>query len=903
MIVTVRRWSDRIVGGALHLAPEWFRDTLGRDVLLTHGERTHECTSVLSLVRVTAIETASIIVLALRLHLAPPPSAVSMAHEQYRRPRLPFMDTLRQDIAFAFRSFSRRPAFTLLVVATFGLGIAATTAMYSAVDAVLLRPINAPNAEQIASIYPTYPDWRSNERLAAWWDRGTFTWPAYIEYGRTQRSFSAIAGYTWSSGTLTSGGMPEQVGIGLATPELFGILGARPYAGRLFAPGDPADVVLLAHNFWRARFGSDAGVIGRRIGLGTRRYTVIGVLPPRFEMTRFWHGPGVIDAPIWRLIVPDGSGNYGPNNGFLTVMGRLAPGVTFERANAEATQLIPALMTRPDLKVGGRVVERIADQTMTYREPLLILIGASVVLLIAACTSVAAMLLGAGIDREGELEVRAALGAGRSRLARQLVTEGVFIGLVGGVLGIVLSAPLLRLLVLIAPTRMPGLANASIDARVLSVALGVSILFALAFSIAPTLVLSRANLARGSSSRVVGGRRGRLQSALVIGELALATVLLLGAGLLTKTMRRLETVDPGFVPEGLLTARVNPSFTRFNVPGDDDNAREARIAAYYGQMADALRALPGVQSVAIAGVTPFSGDAGSNEVQPEGVTPKPGEVLDAERRPVTSNYFETMRMRIVAGRGFTPDDDRADAQRVVVVNEEMVRRYWPGETGVGKRLGFWKNQWTVVGVVRDTRESNLRGDRSTKFYVPSRRLNSAGGSFVIRTRGDEASVLRAITPALHSVDPTVAVTQVATMRARMGETVVEQRYRMRLMIAFSVLAVVFAVAGVYGVLSRSVARRKKELGIRTALGAVRRDVIVMLLEQGLRLGAAGLVVGLVIGYFGTKVLESMLYDTQRTDPLTIVAIATLVLGLAVVAAWRPARRAADVAPMEVLRGD
>ena len=621
-------------------------------------------------------------------------------------------------------------------------------------------------------------------------------------------------------------------------------------------------------------------------------------------MTRWWGGSQATGAAVWRPIVPDGSSQYGPRNGFLSVIGRLRAGVSVEQANAEGARLIPVAMVAQDIKTGGRVVARIEDQSLQFREPLLILVGASVILLVAACTSVAAMLLGSGMDREAELSVRASLGAARGRLVRQLVTEGVLLGIVGGAFGVLLSPLVLKFLVLLAPARTPGLANAAIDLRVLTVALLVSLAFALLFTIAPALVLSRVNLVgTATSPRIIKGGRGRLQQTLIVAELALATVLLLGAGLLTKTMHRLETVDPGFVPDGLLTVRVAPSYTRFLLEDRDRAAFARRLAAYFAQLQAVLHTLPGVQQIAIANILPFSSDAGSNDVKPEGVTPKPGESMDAERRPVSANYFDVMRMRFVAGRAFTADEDRPDAARVVVVNEAMVRKYWPGQSGVGKKLGFWNQEWTIVGVVRDTRESKLRGERSTKFYVPSQSLGQPDGSFVIRTTGDPMALASAIRPALWAVDPTLPVTQIMDMRRRMGESVVEQQYRMRLMLAFSALATLFAVAGVYGVLSRSVARRRRELGIRVALGAVRRDVIVMMLRHGLALGFVGVSLGLGLGYFGTRVLESMLYDTQRSDPITLAAIAAVVLGLTLAAALPPAHRAAAVEPMEVLRGD
>lgn len=880
--------------------PEWFRHRAGRDLLATHEERLRECTTSFAALWLTLREFAGLLALAIRLRFLSPPTSHSS-------PRLSMLDTLAQDVGFAARGFRRRWTFALLVVATFGLGIGATTAMYSVVDAVLLRPIDAPEPERLASIYTTIPSWQSSERLSAFWDRSTFSWPGYLEFKKQQRSFAEVAAYTTSSTTITGDGAPELIGLGLATPELFAVLGVHPYLGRFFAPDDPNETALLSYDFWRSRYGGDPGVIGRKIQLGPRNCTIVGVLPPGFEMSNYWRRAAVIDAPVWRPIVPaPNDPNYRADNSFLSVIGRLSAGVSMAQASDEAARLIPVIMPDTRYPRGGRVVPRIEDQSHGFREPLLILIGASVLLLVAACTSVATMLLGAGMDRQAELAVRSALGAGRGRLVRQLVTEGVLFGVAGGALGIGLAAVLLRFLLIMAPAGTPGLAGASLDLRVLGVALVISILFALLFTIAPALVLSRVNVAGvAASARSVAGTRGRLQQILIVGELTLATVLLVAAGLLTRTMHRFETVDPGFQPEGLLTVRiVQPPTMRFRVAGDtSQRGVSERINAYYAQLADALRAMPGVEDVAITNVLPFSGDAGSNDVEPEGYVRIPGKSMDAERRPVSANYFRVTKMRFVAGRDFTDDDDHIEAVRVMVVNEGFVRRFWPGQSVIGKRVTFWNEPWTVVGVVRDTRESDLRGETGAKFYVPSKRLREQTGSFVIRTRIDPSTLAASVRPTLWAVDEKLPITQIATMRERMGNTVLEQRYRMRLMLAISGLAIVFAITGVYGVLSRSVARRRRELGIRSALGALARDVMLLLLRQGLALGVLGVGAGLVAGYFATRVLESMLFETSRNDPFTLGAIAALVLGLTLIAAWYPARRAAKVDPMEVLRAE
>ncbi|HEX6306985.1 MAG TPA: ABC transporter permease [Longimicrobiales bacterium] len=806
------------------------------------------------------------------------------------------MDRLRQDVHFALRSFARRPGFTALVVLTFGLGVGAATAMFSVVDTVLLRPLPYPDADRVVVIHPTYPEWR-NGALHHMWDRGRFSLPELTDFAAQQQSFTAFAGYGSTRATLLGAGPPERIEIGVGAPALFTLLGAAPQLGRLFHDGEPGGVILLTDALWRRRFGGDAGVIGRAIVLGGTSYEVVGILRPGFQVAG-------LAADAWRPLPPPTEGERNDHSYFA--IARLRPDVSLDQADAEAARLLTAFATEGHAQHGGRATRMQDDLTRTYRLPLILLVCASFLLLAASCGSVATLLLGAGLDRESEIVVRAALGAARPRILRQLITEGLLLGVGGGVSGLAFTTLLIRVLLQLAPAGTPRLDAVAVDARVLVFAVATSLLCALVFTLLPALAVSDAKLhTPAPAARVTRTAHGRLHTSLVAAEIALATVLLMGAGLLTRTMQQLNAVNPGFDPDGLVTVRLAQDYARLFDPAADDFV--SSISTHFARIVDEVSAIPGVH-VAVAATLPFSGDAASNDIEPEGYAPAPGEEMTAARRLVSGNYFDVMRMPIITGRGLTPADDRPGGGRVIVVSEQLARRFWPGQPAIGRRIRYWDDEpWTIVGVAADTRERDLRGDggpaRDTdlKFYVPARVRGAGAGSLIVRTNLDLAQLAPLIRERVWAVDPTVAIPEITTMRDRMGQSIAEQRYRMRLVLAFALLAALFAVMGVHGMLSRAAIRRRREMGVRSALGALPRDLGALLIGQAARVTGAGLAVGLALAYFATRVLESFLFETRRADPVTIAAVIGLLLTAAVGAAWQPARRAARVQPMEVLK--
>jgi predicted permease len=882
----LKRCSRRVFSIALLLLPSWLRRQHGSDLRFMHEDRLAECHTVTQVLRTTLRETLGLALAGVRAHafMSAPPLMKSN-----RKGNL--MSGVRQDLTYAVRAFARRPQFSLLVIATFGLGVGATSAMFSVVDAVLLRPLPYPDPARIVIVYPTIPEWRNHPTLNEGWASARFSAPEFADFKAQQTSYSALGASTRGRATLLGAGAPEIVPVGLGTAGLFAVLGVRPLHGRLFAQEERAPVVLLQYEFWQTRFGGDPAIVGQKIRLSDESVEVVGVLPERFQVLG-------LQASVWRPLSEDPLGQARDNHSWR-VFGRLRAGVSFERANDEANRIISSFSQGRHIGHGGRIVSPLEDATGKYKLPLYVLVAASCLLLLAACISVAAMLLGLGMERESEIAVRSALGATRPRVVSQLLTEGLLFGLLGGALGIALAFALQRFLLHMAPAELPRVAEAAVNLRVLLFSLAASITSALVLTVVPALTLSRANLgAAAVALRVTRRAHGRLQQSLVVAEVALATILLVSAGLLTRTMQQLNAVDPGFDPDGVITVRIAPDGERFEFrrPGFD-----VRVGEYHARLQEQLASVRGVESVALASIIPYTGDRASNDVEPEGYTGAPGEVMDAQRRIVSASYFQVMGMRTVEGRFFTPAEDQPGAQPVVVINERMARRFWPGQSAVGKYLGFFDRKHLIVGVTQDTRERDLRGEQSFNFYVPVARRG--GGSFVVRTKLDASLLAPAIREKLWSVDPGLPITSIASMRDLMGESVSAQRYRMRLMLAFSVLATLFAVMGVYGVLSRAAVRREREMGIRAAVGALYRDLALLMLKQGFALVVAGLAAGLAGAWYATRILETMLFETRRTDPLTIGGIIVLMLAIALAAGFAPARRAARVDPMRVLRSD
>jgi predicted permease len=806
---------------------------------------------------------------------------------------------LLQDLRFAVRAARRRPAPWLLAVGTCGVGIGAAVAMFSVADTVLFRALPYPDADRVVSVYPTIPAWRGHPSQDAWWDRARFSQPEYHEWLARQTSFEQAAAVTRRSSTLFDEGGAQRFEMGLTTPGLFEMLGAAPVLGRSFTVEDgrpgATPVAVISHAFWQSRFGGRRDVLGLDLRLEGGERTIVGVLPSHFRLRDF-------DSPIWApaLGVVDEAGR---GDHSLVVVARLAPGVSAERAQLESEALLENLSEKhPQGPVhGARVVPRLEDDTRLVRTPLLILLLSSWLLLAVACVNVAALLLGLGIDREQELVVRGALGAGRGRLVRQLVTESVALAVTGGLAGIGLATALGKAMVRLAPAGVPRIDEVHVDARVLAFALAAVLLVGIAFGLVPALSLTSRDMAGRLREARARRRRARLHGGLVTLQLAMTTLLLFGGGLLTRTLLELDAVDPGFDPRGVLTVQLAPPYDRFREGNAFDGARFDR---YFERLSAALEAAPGVRAVGITTAPPFSGSRSNNEIEIDGYTPAPGEVMLGERYAVSANYMDILRMRIVEGRGFTPADDRPGAAKVTIVTENLARRYFAGRSAVGGRLRFWGGTHIVIGVVADVRDRSLAGDDDVRYYMPRGELGGQGGHFVLRVDGaDPAKLADAVRASILSVDPDVAITAIVPMPQRIRDSLVDQRFRAGLMMSFAVLALILAVLGTYGVVSRAVASRSREMGVRVALGAERSGVVALVLRQGMVLAAAGIALGLPASILLARALSGFLYGTRPADPLMLAGTALLVVTLAGLACIAPARRAARVDPASALRAD
>jgi len=803
------------------------------------------------------------------------------------------MDTVVRDIRFAIRAATRRPGAYALALVACALGIGATTGMFSVVDGVLWRSLPYPDADRIVSVYLTNPQWKEDADLNAYWRRAWWSYPEYVEWRGLQNVFEQAAAYRESRSTITGSGEPQRIPVGRVSPELFPMLGTSPVVGRVFNESDgedaSANVVILSNGFWKSHFGGDRGVVGSEIRLDNSPYTVVGVLPERFSLAD-------MSADVWMVIggPPDERRRQDHS---LRVVARLKPGVSAARAEEETAGLLSGVSSDHTKKHGAFVIGRQEDETWQVRTPLEILLGASLLLLAVSCVTVASLMLGISMDREHELAVRSAIGAGRGRVVRQLVTESLVLSAASCTAGVAIALVLTKALVLLAPPGIPRLDDVSVDSRALLFATIASTLVGIAFGLVPALSVTKGQLVeRMRRHRVTASRR--LHATLVVAQLALACMLLIGAGLLARTLVKLDHVDPGFDATDVLTLRVDVPFRRF-YEGDEFNS--VAYDQVFDQLREAAAALPGVQATGLTTILPYADDNANNVIEPEGYVPQEGERIIAQRYYVSPNYMDLMRMRLVDGRYFTDADNRPDVAPVTIVTENVARRFWPGESAVGHTIRFYGGTLTIVGVIADIRDRTLLSAEDYRQFMPRGQQPGSGGSFVIRLRPgtDPASVVPILRRRVWSIEPDAPITSTAMLRERISDSLVEQRYRARLIWVFAATAGVFAVLGVYGVTSRSVASRTREIGIRIVLGE--RHIVRLVLRQGLLLAAAGAVIGLVAGGLASRVLSSFLFETEPTDPVTLGSVALGLALLSLIASIGPSRRAAGVDPIVAIR--
>jgi putative ABC transport system permease protein len=794
------------------------------------------------------------------------------------------------DIRYALRTLHRHRVFALTAILTLGLGIGANTAIFSAVNGVLLRPLPYPDPDRILTIWGRHPAI----------GRESASLPDFLDW-RKARSFSGMAAWANAAFTVTGTGEPEVVSGALVTPNYFRVLGAPIPLGRDFRDDEArgaARVVVLSQGYWQRAYGGRSDIVGSRITLGGVPYTIVGAGARGLAL------PAEVD--IWAPFQTDTT--LGRRNDFLQVIGRLAPGATAETAEVELATIARRLEAEYPASNAGWGVELIGLHERIVgeiRPALLVFLGAVALVLLIACANVANLMLVRVAARERELTIRAALGASRRRLVRQLLTESVLLALAGGVLGLGLAVWGVSALRALDPGTLPRLDAVRLDARALAFALVLSVGTGLLFGVVPAVRARRFDLRGGlaEGGRALSGARSaaRTRSALVLAEVALASVLLVGAALLLRSFVGLTRVDPGVSVDGILTARVTLPRSRYDDP--------ARQVAFADALLDRARALPGVASAALGSAAPVDDAVPYWAIALAGVEqPPPDVVQDAVVYRASPEYFHTFGLPLIRGRLFEASD-RTDRAPVAIVSQGLAQRYWPGGDPVGSRLTFGDptdsaTSWmTVVGVVGDVRQDGAVSPAYPQIYVPFAQLSNRSVVVALRTGRNPLALAAPLKQALAGVDPSLALSQVTTMEQRVASTLARPRVNALLLAGFAATALVLAALGIYGVIAYSVVQRTRELGIRVALGASADAVLGMVMRQGLTPVMIGLAIGLGVAAAGSRVLRSLLYGVTATDLATYGAVAAFLTAVAAAASYVPARRAARSDPVQALRAE
>ena len=818
------------------------------------------------------------------------------------------MHAILQDFRYAFRTLRRSAGLTLLVVASLAIGIGANTAIFSVVNALLLKPLPYPDPDRLAVLWLRSPGINIPQ-----------DWPSpgqYIDIRTQNQSFEEMSISQGGGGTFLGRDRAERVEILRTSSSLFHLLGASPLHGRLLLPEDDVPgrppVAILSHGFWRRSLNSDPAVVGTSItlngvGVGAgeakNQFTVAGVLGPEFmlngEVMQTVGGTVRTDVFLPLPLGADAVTRRGDEN--YNLMARLKPGVTMEQAQADVSVIASGIREKDkrDRTFTISVVPLLEQVVGNVRRAMLVLFGSVALVLLIACANVANLLLTRATSRQKEVAIRTALGARWQRLVRQLLMESVMLGVLGGAVGLLIAQAGLYVVRTINPGNIPRLDMIGIDRAVLAFTFAVSVLTGIVFGLAPALRAARVDLtsglkAGGRSTQGDGGfgtSRRRLRSLLVVSEVAFSLMLLIGAGLLVRSFVRLQSVSPGFNADNVISMRLGPSGRQF--PN-----RDAAVE-FYRQFGDRLASVPGVKVRGAVSALPFTSSVGWGSINVEGWTPQPGQELQVDQRAATPEYFRTMEIPLVKGRFFSDFDTAPTAQPVVIVDEKFAQRFWPNEDPIGKHV--WndpKRQMTIVGVVGTVKQYGLDVDGRIVVYRPSPGLLSWQ---IARTSSDPAAVAGAIVREIQAVDPTIPVFDVRTMTDRMHDSMARQRFSTIMLGAFAVFALVLAAVGVYGVMSYLVTQGSHDIGVRMALGASRHSILGMVVRQGLELTGAGIVIGLIGAVVLTRVMASLLFGVSATDLVTFAAVPVVLMATALLACYLPGRRATRVDPVIALR--
>ena len=818
---------------------------------------------------------------------------VEQVKEEVRAGRTGFgFETFMQDLRYGLRSLLKKPGFTGTAVIALALGIGANTAIFSVINGVLLRSLSYANPDRIVMVW---------ERSVARNDHRNVVSPAnFLDWQKQSTSFAHMAAVAEQRVNLTGGtGEPEEVKAQLVSRDFFAALGVQPIMGRFFVPDEDRvgndSVLILSHDLWQNRFGADPAIIGKQATVSGRQRTVIGVMPPGFHFldnqVKVWI-PSALDPAI----------NYREASGrFLRVVARLKPGVSLQQAQAEMAGIARQLeQTHVKYNTGWGVnIVPMHEQVVGEIRPILIVLLAAVAfVLLIACANVANLLLSRAASRQRELALRAALGASRMRLVRQMLTESVLLAVMGGVVGVFLAYWGIRLLVAFGPDNIPRLSEITIDPRVLLFTFGISLLTGVLFGLIPALQASRPDLndalkegSRGST----GGRSRTLRNVFVVAEVSLALVLLIGAGLMIRSFARLQTVETGFQPANVLTMRVQLPRAKY--------AEAHQKVDFFRQAEQRIAALPGVQAVGAISYLPLTGPAARDGFKIVGQPdPAPGQEPPCEVRVVTPTYFQAMGIPLLKGRLLDERDGKEP--KVLLINETLAKRYFPNEDPIGKRIAVtWSDGEVdeIVGVVGDIREGALNKDPEPAVYWPHPREPYGGMALVVRASGDAARFANAAQKEIRALDPEQPVADVRTMEQVIARSIARARFNTLLLSIFAAVALVLASVGLYGVMNYSATQRTHEVGIRMALGATRGDIMRLVVGNGMLLTLIGIGIGVVASVALTRVMQNFLFGIGATDAVTFVGVSALLGLVALIANYIPAHKATRVNPTIALR--
>ena len=805
------------------------------------------------------------------------------------------METIWQDLRYSLRTFWKTPGFALIAILALALGIGANTAIFSVVNAVLIRPLPYAAPEQLVWIWESSPANEIPQEVASY--------PNFNDWRQQSQSFNGMAGFVSNNSFLTAtDGTLERIPSGAVVGDFFSVLGVIPMYGRTFLPDEgESRVVILSHALWQRRFGGDPQIVGQQIAMQGGQTTVVGIMPPHFQHPE----PGLKVQP--QLWVPLNTKNITARRGdFLGVVARLKPGATVEQARAEMKNIAERLAQQyPATNANWTTIvlplhERFVGNV---RPALLLLLGAVGFLLLIACANVANLLLARATTRLKEIAIRSALGAGRRRIMRQLLTENIVLALLGGGVGLLLAFWGVAALRALSPRDIPRLDAIGIDRWVLLFTLGISVATGVIFGLLPTLGASKLNLnelmkegGRGGSD---GRSRSRLRSALVVGEIALSLLLLIGAGLLVKSFLRLQDTKPGYNPTNLLTAELTPPSSKYK--------ENQQIVNFYDQLLEQLKHQPGVKAAGLTSALPLSGGGDVLGFAVEGRQVNTNErAPDAEARIISPDYFHAMEIPLLRGRLFN-ESDNTEAPFALVISDSLARRYFRDEDPLGKRITFGNpaakdvRWYGIVGVVGDVRQADLANQPYEQIYRSYRQVPRRALTVMARTTGDPLAFVETLRNQVRAVDPQQTIYNVRTAEIVLAESIARPRFNMLLITIFAVVALLLATVGVYGVISYTVSQRTQEIGIRMALGARPRDVLKMVVGQGLLLALIGVGAGLIASFAVMRLLVSLLYGVTPTDFATFATVSAALMLIVAIASYIPARRATKVDPLVALR--